>query len=142
MILYTWRIGLHRFVWRFQKCKVINRFYQPIRVYIDIFWQCWIFVVFFFNFKHPFKCNLAFIHTFFDMVPSYFIESRNNTQIWTGLTLRIPLIYRSVQFGQTWRSAGSGNVPNLLIPCVQYIIYNGEILCPREKCLEMLPLML
>ena len=49
----------------------------------------------FFNFNHPFRSNVASVNTFFNMVASNFIGVHNNTHIWTGLTLRIPLIYKS-----------------------------------------------
>ena len=55
----------------------------------------------FFNFNHPFRSNLASVSTVFSMVASNFIGVQKNTHIiWTGLTLRIPLIYKSACFGR------------------------------------------
>ena len=54
----------------------------------------------FFNFNHPFRSNPASVSTVFSMVASNFIGvPKKNTHIWTGLTLRIPLIYKSACFG-------------------------------------------
>ena len=86
------------------------------------------FSAFIFNFDYSFRSSLTSVSTFLNMIPfTDFVKIQKNTQIRTGHTLTIPLIYRSAHFGWIWSCTSTKLVSNFLVPRVQ-CIFCGEIL--------------